>query len=87
MVELAQLCTAPHLEFFISSLDWVSRAPRRAPRIPAPTSCLRPLRRTHRAMAAKEVLPLPRRRGFVKMCLRHWGDEAAATSADSSHLS
>ena len=38
-------------------------------------------------MAAKEVLPLPRRRGFVKMCLRHWGDEAAATSADSSHLS
>jgi len=42
MVELAQLCTAPHLEFFISSLDWVSRAPRRAPRITAPTSCLRP---------------------------------------------
>ena len=34
-------------------------------------------------MAAKEVLPLPRRRGFVKMCLRHWGDEAAATSAAS----
>ena len=34
-------------------------------------------------MAAKEVLPLPRRRGFVKMFLRHWGDEAAAISADS----
>jgi hypothetical protein len=42
MVELAQLCTAPHLEFLISSLDWVSRAPRRAPRITAPTACLRP---------------------------------------------
>jgi hypothetical protein len=70
MVELAQLCTAPHLEFLISSLDWVSRAPRRPLAFRHPhLGCA--LRRTHGAMAAKEVLPLPRRRGFVKMCLRH----------------
>jgi hypothetical protein len=80
-------CTAPHLEFLMSSLDWVSGAPRRAPRTTAPTSCcLRPAAYPP-GNSAKEVLPLPRRRGFVKMCLRYWGDEAAATSADSSHLS
>ena len=69
-MELAQLCTAPHVEFLISSLAGHLVGPLATHILSAPSA----LRRTHRAMAAKEVLPLPRLRGFVKMFLRHWGD-------------
>lgn len=71
-MELAQLCTAPHVEFLFSSLAGHLVGPL-APRHPHLVCALRPAAYPP-GMAAKEVLPLPRRRGFVKMFLRHWGD-------------